>query len=158
MFVLFIQMTCLKLSQAVSRCLQMMRRFSRLCRRSKTEVTFKKIWITSKLGQAHGNKSLTQRGRLCVSSAARVLGTVLSLKQMLLLNIRCQLTKRLFIIMALSDVCKLNFQNKSYSFPNPLDIGGGFTSLGGDLNTSEQFAVPYNFDVSRTLGPYSIKT
>ena len=51
--------------------------------------------------------------------------------------------------MALADVCKLNLGNKSYAFPNPADIDGGFSSLRTDLNISEQFAVPYNFDVSR---------
>ena len=50
--------------------------------------------------------------------------------------------------MALADICKLNLRNTSYAFPNPIDIDGGFSSLRSDLNTSEQFAMPYNFDVS----------
>lgn len=53
--------------------------------------------------------------------------------------------------MALADICKLNLQNKSYAFPNPIDIDGGFSSLRSDLDTSEHFAVPYNFDVSIEL-------
>ncbi|KAK2181322.1 hypothetical protein NP493_403g02014 [Ridgeia piscesae] len=57
--------------------------------------------------------------------------------------------------MALADVCKLNLGNKSYAFPNPADIDGGFSSLRTELNTSEQFAVPYNFDPVQSFAPFA---
>ncbi|KAI0224860.1 Proteasome subunit beta type-5 [Lamellibrachia satsuma] len=57
--------------------------------------------------------------------------------------------------MALADICKLNLQNKSYAFPNPIDIDGGFSSLRSDLDTSEHFAVPYNFDSAQNLASFA---